>query len=75
MRITEIYGDQGSTGWGELIMESRDNMIMVTMSPTREEWFWRFMKGNKMWTEVVSRRDFDLSLEAFHAMWKALESW
>ena len=26
-----------------------------------------------MWTEVVSRRDFDLSLEAFHAMWKALE--
>ena len=57
-------------GWGELIMESIDNKIMVTMSPTRGGCFWRFMKGNKIWTEVVRRRDFDLSLEALHAMWK-----
>ena len=49
-------------GWRELIIESRYNKILVTMSPTRGEWLWRFMKGNKMWTEVVRRRDFDLSL-------------
>ena len=60
-------------GWGELIMEIGYNKILVTTSPTRGEWFWRFMKGNTMWNEVVSRRYFDLYLEAFHAIWKALK--
>ena len=73
MSIIEIYGDQGSMGWGELIMESRDKKMLVTMSLTRGEWFWRLMKGNNMWTEFIRRREFDLSMEALHDLWKALE--
>ena len=59
--------------FGVATLAIRDNNMLITMSPTRGEWFRRFIKVNNMREGVTKRKHVSLSLESLHALLSTLE--